>query len=297
MPTRITKWLVPALLMIAVAGFSQGISVEHESIPERQSELFANSKLHFELKNKHYDHALAAMMLSEDIDLVEETTGTTALGLAAQDQSADAIDVVKPLVLKFGANLKLPDAKGFTPLHYAAKAGNLAVVEFLVDHGADVDAVNQLNERVEITPLYMARLYARPRIVEFLRMRGAHDLEPEVLADVELTESMAKAAREVMLKRVQDARLGRKSRNVQEDVRQEILAITGAAERTLRKNGNFTDLEAIEQYRKTYMAAIDSTDPDPGMSVLEYSRKVDETVAGQSPDGTPVTPCRACPRR
>ena len=35
------------------------------------------------------------------------------------------------------------DADGFTPLHHAAKQGNVKVVKFLLHHGADVGAITK----------------------------------------------------------------------------------------------------------------------------------------------------------
>ena len=169
-----------------VVGSSQAQTcVEHNRIPAGLEALFNNSKLHFELKRNHYDHALVAMMLTEDIDLIEETTGMTALGLAAMDESADAFDMVERLVLKYGADLKLADTHGYTALHYAATAGNLAVVKFLANFGARVDVEKEEGQGFRraghrITPLYMAYKYDRPRVAEFLRMRGAIDTDPGV---------------------------------------------------------------------------------------------------------------------
>lgn len=176
-----------------VVGSSQAQTcVDHNRIPAGLEALFNNSKLHFELKRNHYDHALMAMLLTEDIDMIEETTGMTALGLAAKDESADAFDMVEPLVLKFGADVKLADANGYTALHYAAAAGNLAVVQFLANFGAlvDVEKEEETDKRREghrITPLYMAYKHDRPRVADFLRMHGAIEIDPGVRAGLRFT--------------------------------------------------------------------------------------------------------------
>ena len=188
-----------------VVGSSQAqTSVEHNRIPARLEALFNNSKLHFELKSNHYDHALVAMMRTEDIDRIEETTGMTALGLAAKDESADAFDMVEPLVLKYGADLKLADANGYTALHYASAAGNLAVVKFLANFGARVEVEKEEEKEKDkrgkghrITPLYMAYKYDRPRVAEFLRMRGAIEIDPDVRAHLKLTHSMSAIAGQI----------------------------------------------------------------------------------------------------
>ncbi|MCY4595814.1 MAG: ankyrin repeat domain-containing protein [Bryobacterales bacterium] len=203
-PQFLTGVLMAALgTAFLVVGSSQAqTSVEHNRIPARLEALFNNSKLHFELKSNHYDHALVAMMLTEDIDMIEETTGMTAMGLAAKDESADAFDMVEPLVLKYGADLNLADAEGYTALHYASAAGNLAVVKFLANFGArvEVEKGEEKDKRRKghrITPLYMAYKYDRPRVAEFLRMRGAIEIDPDVRAHLELTHSMSAIAGQI----------------------------------------------------------------------------------------------------
>ena len=182
-----------------VVGSSQAQTcVERDRIPAGLEALFNNSKLHFELKRNHYDHALVAMLLTEDIDMIEETTGMTALGLAAMDESADAFDMVEPLVLRYGADVKLADANGYTALHYAAAAGNLAVIQFLANFGARVDVEKEeekdkTREGRRITPLYMAYKYDRPRVAEFLRMRGAIEIDPGVRAHLKITHRVSAA--------------------------------------------------------------------------------------------------------
>lgn len=71
-----------------------------------------------------------------------------------------------------GENVNARDAIGYTPLHYAAKSGHLDVVQFLVENGADVNAIS-LNEFLE-TPLHMAVSSGRLDVVRFLVERGAH---------------------------------------------------------------------------------------------------------------------------
>ncbi len=50
------------------------------------------------------------------------------------------------LLLQYGADVKLPDINKETPLHVAATAGNTACIEWLLQQGADVGALDRENE-------------------------------------------------------------------------------------------------------------------------------------------------------
>jgi protein phosphatase 1 regulatory subunit 16A len=46
------------------------------------------------------------------------------------------------LLLEFGANVNAVDTEKWTPLHAAATCGHLHLVKFLIEHGANLLAVN-----------------------------------------------------------------------------------------------------------------------------------------------------------
>ena len=71
-----------------------------------------------------------------------------------------------------GANL--PDAQGYTALHYAAYSGHLDAVRYLLDIGADVTAVSL--DPLRNTPLHAAASSGHAEIVRLLLAAGA-DLE------------------------------------------------------------------------------------------------------------------------
>ena len=52
---------------------------------------------------------------------------------------------------------------------YACKSGNLSIIKYLVDHGADVSKMNYDGE----TPLFNARLSGNEAIVKYLVDHGA----------------------------------------------------------------------------------------------------------------------------
>ncbi|KAI9313557.1 asparaginase-domain-containing protein [Dichotomocladium elegans] len=72
-------------------------------------------------------------------------------------------------------NLNTMDYEGKSPLHLACREGNVAVVEFLLLHGASIHA----RDRKGHTPLFVAVTEKRASVVEVLRKAGAHLAESE----------------------------------------------------------------------------------------------------------------------
>lgn len=122
------------------------------------------------------------MPLAEDIDALDPVYGETPLGMAAMDESTSAYAMVKPLLARYGADPNVTDRRGFTALHYAARASNYAVAELLLGFGADVDAENPLHEDKRTTPLWMAYQKNRTRLADFLKQRGARERAGEIAA-------------------------------------------------------------------------------------------------------------------
>ena len=274
--------MVPGMLIVAVLGLGHRAEVfgssTQDRVPASLTALYENSRLHFELHRKHYDHALKAMVLAKDIDMVEETTGLTAMGLAAKDESADAIDMVRPLVLRFGADPRIADAEGYTALHYAAAAGNLAVVKFLADHGGEVDAVNPLLQVRRVTPLYMAYQKGRTRIADFLKFRGADDFDQATRERLELRAHTSAAVKELLEKRVRDPRKYLET-DPQTLLREEFKAFADATEETLRAQGKQDRVEELQQFRERYLAALESTPVTEGISYRDYGDLVQEKAS------------------
>ncbi len=152
--------------------------------------------LHHQSVKRHDDHALAKMPLVTDIDVQDESgLGVAPLCLAVSDDSADAFDMVFERVPADVADPNLPDRAGMFPLHFAPTAGNLAVVRFLVDSGADVNTTLEHGER-SVTPLYLPYGNKRNRVSKFLKSRGADDLDRDARDNLELQGAAAEAARQ-----------------------------------------------------------------------------------------------------
>ena len=76
---------------------------------------------------------------------------------------------VKQLIIG-GHDVNQRDEKyGFTPLHQAVFFGHQDIVEYLIAHGADVDAKNSAGS----SPLYLAKGKGHQSIVELLTQHGA----------------------------------------------------------------------------------------------------------------------------
>ena len=75
------------------------------------------------------------------------------------------LPLVKRLV-ELDADVNKP---GWTPLHYAASTGQVAVIEFLLENSAYIDAESPNGS----TPLMMAALYGSPESVKLLIQAGA----------------------------------------------------------------------------------------------------------------------------
>ena len=267
---RTTLWLVSAAMVMSIIGFAQEAGgVADGSDPNELEAIRAASELHYALYRKSYDEALAAMPLAQDVDMIEPTTGMTALGVAARDESADAIDMVQPLVLRCGADPRVVDARGYTALHYAAAAGNLAVVQFLVEMGAEVDAPNPLKES-RVTPLAMAYGRGRSRIVEFLISHGAEEFDPETKTSFEL-EATLKAAE---IKWSERRLYLRKDDDLQREYRIEVRAKMSLYGRALREIGRMDVATSMQESNARLLKAIESTPAEPGMSRSDYREKV-----------------------
>ena len=132
------------------------------------------NSLHDALRQNKYDEAIELIRLGGDMNAMN-ADGKLPLVLAADDSSADAYDVVRELILA-GARVNETDGESYTALHKAAYCGNLAVVDLLLRHGADINAVRVfktvLGELTD-TPIELAYRQGKFRVAEFLTVRGA----------------------------------------------------------------------------------------------------------------------------
>ena len=82
------------------------------------------------------------------------------------------------MLLAAGADTGARDIYGFTPLHAAAREGQLAAVQALVEGGADVNAKDIDNS----TPVQVASFMQRQDVMDYLHAHGAaREKEPAAL--------------------------------------------------------------------------------------------------------------------
>lgn len=88
--------------------------------------------------------------------------GESALMMAALKDQKDLADKL----IKKGADV---NKTGWTPLHYAATHGHLAIIRLLLENSAYIDAESPNGT----TPLMMAAMYGTPEAVKLLLEEGA----------------------------------------------------------------------------------------------------------------------------
>ena len=89
-------------------------------------------------------------------------SGESALMIAALKGN---LELATKLIEK-GADI---NKTGWTPLHYAASSGHLAIIALLLDNSAYIDAESPNRT----TPLMMAAMYGSPQAVKLLLQEGA----------------------------------------------------------------------------------------------------------------------------
>jgi ankyrin repeat protein len=117
------------------------------------------------LSIKDHSYQVIDLLLSSkgmDVDLSNKQ-GETPLMLASINGE---LPMVKTLILKNKAQI---DHIGWTPLHYACAKGHLDVTSFLIDNGANVNALSLGGT----TPLMMAVQSGNELLVKLLLDKGA----------------------------------------------------------------------------------------------------------------------------
>lgn len=280
--TRTLKLLPVVLAALAAVG---GLYAAAEEPKQTKNKTFSerlkeSSPLHFQLAARKYDEALKTLPYVEDVDTIEPVTGLTALTIAAQNETSDAYDMVVALVAKYGADPNVTDKHGLTPLHYAAQAGNLPVVEFLIEQGAEVDAMPEVRGCGEncpkITPLYLAYQKGRTRVVEFLESRGANRIDSKTRADLEIQAKVQEALAAFSKERA--------PRGVDKAAwrRQKFSKVFNTAAEVLRSSGRVEEAAQFESMRGPLLEAMENTPRPRGMDAGSWYREIMQNMVANA---------------
>jgi ankyrin repeat protein len=111
-------------------------------------------------------------LLAQDVSLIsaKDTDGSTPLHCATWKGHQSVVE----LLLNHGADVNAMNNNehwGTTPLHAAAHANQRAIAELLIAHGADIHARN-LNDR---TPLAETEFHKAKPVANLLKRHGAID--------------------------------------------------------------------------------------------------------------------------
>ncbi|XP_064624933.1 poly [ADP-ribose] polymerase tankyrase-2-like [Lineus longissimus] len=96
--------------------------------------------------------------------------GSCAVFLAAV-RSGDRNREVVELLIRYGVNTDIRDHRGKTPLHIACEFGFNRIAKTLVEHGCDLNAIEEIMKR---SPLHFACISHHAKIVEQLLHAGAY---------------------------------------------------------------------------------------------------------------------------
>ena len=106
-----------------------------------------------------------------EASIVPDAIGQTALFYAVQRASdEEARQVAERLVSVAGIDAKRKDFGGQSPLFYAAAAGNVETVKFLLSQGCDADEKDNLSQ----TPLFYTARDGRMEVADLLLKSGAN---------------------------------------------------------------------------------------------------------------------------
>ena len=105
-----------------------------------------------------------------NINATNEHGNTELLRACIADTRGNHTDTIIKL-LRQGADPNIADSAGYTPLHYAVMKGNLAVVNVLLQKGANRDAISPISGSTPRNLSARAHFFNR----EIFRALGAQD--------------------------------------------------------------------------------------------------------------------------
>lgn len=121
--------------------------------------------LHLAVRHVYTEIVVVLLATGATVDAIQYD-GRTPLMLAVETSGCEEL---VGWLLDYGANINLGNIDGMTPLHYASRKNNSAVVRLLLVRGAKVDSLNSCGK----TPLVIAVEEGCVEVVETLLQNGA----------------------------------------------------------------------------------------------------------------------------
>uniref|UniRef100_H2ZNF9 Poly [ADP-ribose] polymerase n=1 Tax=Ciona savignyi TaxID=51511 RepID=H2ZNF9_CIOSA len=137
----------------------------------------------------------AAQMATESIQQLLQVNYTSEVQFIMLLEAAKAgdLDVVKTLCTSHNVNCRDMEGRLSTPIHFAAGYNRVAVVEYLLQHGADVHA----KDKGGLVPLHNACSYGHYEVTELLVKHGASVNVADLWKFTPLHEAAAKGKYEI----------------------------------------------------------------------------------------------------
>lgn len=133
--------------------------------------------------NSKEEVGATAKVVTDEKDIPQSTQNEQNIALTTENALHAAahglVDELKHHLTK--QDVHQADENGWMPLHEAARAGHLEVVQTLLEHGANIDARTGARQDGG-SVLYWAKTFLGPEhaVVAYLENLGALDVEPEL---------------------------------------------------------------------------------------------------------------------
>ncbi|XP_055856746.1 protein phosphatase 1 regulatory subunit 16A isoform X3 [Episyrphus balteatus] len=184
-----------------------------------------------------------------------------------------------------GGDLEDPDHQGATPLHIASANGYNRVVEFLLEHHVNVDAV----DKDLWTPVHAAACWGHLEVLEMLAQYGADlnaknkddETPSDICEDQEIRERIEQLKSEQETKRLADAQIRRVRRSQSSNTRAQSVRRTSLRDKTLT-----TKKDAVEETRLRLQAQEVFTTPDSTTEILPTYLRSNLETKQQTGDAT-----------
>jgi ankyrin repeat protein len=132
----------------------------------RDTDGFNGHVLEYAIYHSPASFIAALLELGADPNYPDDAGFPSLIAAISCQERADRLQILECLI-SFGADVQQRGQNDYTPLHYAACLEDIAVMELLLRHGADLDARTRIDEFA--TPLEEARILGRQRAVSFLQ--------------------------------------------------------------------------------------------------------------------------------